>query len=135
MCPTGGCSRFSLLQVCREMSHLELVFFAEFLNYQQFISISHFQVYGNSQPYSCSLLHSIPKSTWIFPAPAPRAILHEHRRMCQAAPVLFVPYLPVPEHAPALSVTVRKTPDRGQAHSAFLLVIRLGVPNGTFNGT
>ena len=27
-----------------------------------------------------------------FPAPAPRAILHEHRRMCQAAPVLFIPY-------------------------------------------
>ena len=56
-----------------------------------------------------------------FPVPAPRAILHEHRRMCQAAPVLFVPYLPVPEQAPVLSVTVRKTPDRGQAHSAFLM--------------
>ena len=55
-----------------------------------------------------------------FPALAPRAILHEHRRMCQAAPALFMPCLPVPEQAPVLSVTVRKTPDQSQAHSAFL---------------
>ena len=43
-----------------------IVVFAEFLKCQRFISINHSQVCGSSQPYSCSLFCSIPKSTWIF---------------------------------------------------------------------
>ena len=37
-----------------------------------------------------------------------------------------VPYLPVPEHAPALSVPVRKTPDHWSGAFCFSYVIRLG---------
>ena len=53
-----------------------------------------------------------------IPIPLPRAVLHELRRMCQAAPVFPVPKLPVPEQGSALSVPIRKTPDFCQAHSA-----------------
>ena len=60
-----------------------------------------------------------------IPIPLPRAILHEFRRMCQAAPVFPAPELPAPEQGSALSVPIRKTPDFCQAHSAFH-VIRLG---------
>ena len=53
-----------------------------------------------------------------IPIPLPRAVLHDLRRMCQAAPVFPVPKLPVPEQGSALSVPIRKTPDFCQAHSA-----------------
>ena len=73
--------------------------------------------------------HSASHVTWLgfcslrftslrIPIPLPRAILHDLRRMCQAAPVFPVPKLPVPEQGSALSVPIRKTPDFCQAHSA-----------------
>ena len=74
--------------------------------------------------------HSASHVTWLgfcslrftslrIPIPLPRAILHDLRRMCQAAPVFPVPKLPVPEQGSALSVPIRKTPDFCQVYSAF----------------
>ena len=43
-----------------------------------------------------------------FPAPAPRATLHDQRMMCQATPVFFVPELSVLEQAQAFHFRHKK---------------------------
>ena len=75
-------------------------------------------------PHHLKLIHNpvgIKPLCGFFPAPAPRAILHKHRRMCQAAPDFSASGQAVPERAPVLLAPIRKTPDIRSGAFCFLM--------------